>query len=287
MTTEQTASAEPLPTPNSASGTDQRRRGWLYFLRDVVIIVLVAVLVSFLVKTFIVRSFYIPSGSMEDTLLVNDRILVDEITPRFGGYDRGQIVVFRDPGGWLPPAPEDTRPPIEQSVDWLLSLVGLSAPDSDDHLIKRIIGLPGDHVVCCNAIGQITINDVPIDESSYLKLPGGETAASGDPFDVVVPDDSLWVLGDNRYRSKDSRYNQDQPGDGFVPLENVVGRAFLITWPLSRFGMLDFHPAVFAGVPAAGDEGSESGAGSDPPGSGSGSGSGDRDSTPVEETPGS
>ena len=283
MTTEQTASAEPVPTPNSSSGTDHRRRGWLLFLRDVVIIVLVAILVSFLVKSFVVRSFYIPSGSMEDTLLVNDRILVDELTPRFGGYERGQIVVFRDPGGWLPPSPEDTRPPIEQGVDWLLSLVGLSAPDSDDHLIKRIVGMPGDHVVCCNAIGQITINGVPIDESAYLKLPGGETAASADPFDVVVPDDSLWVLGDNRYRSKDSRYNQDQPGNGFVPLENVVGRAFLITWPLSRFGMLDFHPAVFAGVPDAGD--GSSGDGEDTHGSGSNEPS--DAATPAGEAPGS
>jgi signal peptidase I len=250
MTTEQTASAEPIPTPRSSSDSSQRRRGWLAFLRDVLIIVLIAVLVSFLVKTFVVRSFYIPSGSMEDTLLVNDRILVDEITPRFSGYERGQIVVFRDPGGWLPPSTEEPRGALVEGVDWLLSLVGLSAPDSDDHLVKRLIGLPGDHVVCCNAIGQITVNDVPLDESDYLKLPGGETAASADAFDVVVPPNSLWVLGDNRYRSKDSRYNTDQPGKGFVPIDNVVGRAFLITWPLDRFGLLDFHPEVFAGVPA-------------------------------------
>lgn len=250
MTTEQTAPAEPT---RSASEAPERRRGWLYFLRDVLIIVLIAVLVSFLVKTFVVRSFYIPSGSMEDTLLVNDRILVDEITPRFGGYDHGQIIVFRDPGGWLPPSSAEPRPAIVEAVDWLLSLVGLSAPDSDDHLVKRIIGLPGDHVVCCNAIGQITVNGVPIDETDYLKLPSGESAASGDPFDVVVPEGSLWVLGDNRYRSKDSRYNQDQPGQGFVPIDNVVGRAFLVTWPLDRFGMLDFHPEVFAGVPAPED----------------------------------
>src|SRR6478609_11217028 len=207
MTTEQTASAEPVPTPHSSSGHESRGRGWLLFLRDVVIIVLVAILVSFLVKTFVVRSFYIPSGSMEDTLLINDRILVDEVTPRFGGYERGDIVVFRDPGGWLPPVVEEPRPPIIEGIDWVLSLVGLSAPDSDDHLVKRIIGLPGDHVVCCNALGQITINDVPIDETGYIKLPSGESAASGDPFDVVVPEGSFWVLGDNRYRSKDSRYN--------------------------------------------------------------------------------
>src|SRR6187402_2188261 len=135
----QTAPAEPIPTPRQPSGDSRRHRGWLYFLRDVLVIVLVAVLVSFLVKTFIVRSFYIPSGSMEDTLLVNDRILVDEITPHFGGYDRGDIVVFEDPGGWLPPTTEPARPPVVEGLDWLLSIVGLSAPDSDDHLVKRII----------------------------------------------------------------------------------------------------------------------------------------------------
>lgn len=256
MTTEKTASAEPAPSsPSGGEATIHRRRkGWLTFLRDVVVIILIAVLVSFLVKTFLVRSFYIPSGSMEDTLHINDRILVDEITPRFGGYDRGDIVVFQDPGGWLPPSTEPARAPIVEGIDWVLSLVGLSAPDSDDHLVKRLIGLPGDHVVCCNAIGQITVNGVPIDETDYIKLPSGDSAASGDPFDIVVPAESLWVLGDNRYRSKDSRYNQDQPGKGFVPIENVVGRAFLVTWPLDRFGLLDFHHDDFAGVPDPSEE---------------------------------
>jgi signal peptidase I len=250
MSTEQTATAAPAPSSRSGPNTGRdRRRGWLSFLRDVIIIVLVAILVSFLVKTFLVRSFYIPSGSMESTLMVNDRILVDEITPRFGGYDRGDIVVFRDPGGWLPVRTDPPRSPIVEAVDWTLSLVGLSAPDSDDHLVKRIIGTPGDHVVCCNTIGQITVNDVPIDETDYLKLPSADSPASADDFDVVVPEDRLWVLGDNRYSSKDSRYNQEQPGKGFVPVENVVGRAFLITWPFNRFGMLEFHHEVFSGVP--------------------------------------
>ena len=252
MTTEQTAPAAPTPTRRSESErASHKRRGWLTFLRDVVVIILVAVLVSFLVKTFVVRSFYIPSGSMENTLLINDRIFVDELTPRFGAYDRGDIVVFRDPGGWLPPSPLPARPPVVEAIDWALSLIGLTAPDSDDHLVKRIIGLPGDHVVCCNPIGQITVNDIAIDETSYTKLPEG-SPASQDPFDVTVPDDRLWVLGDNRDRSKDSRYNQDQPGKGFVPIENVVGRAFVITWPFDRFGLLDFHHEVFAGVPASG-----------------------------------
>ncbi|QAY61154.1 signal peptidase I [Microbacterium protaetiae] len=241
-------------TENSATaetdGRTSKRRGALTFLRDVVVIIIVALLVSFLVKTFLIRSFYIPSGSMENTLQINDRILVDEITPRFSGYQRGDVVVFRDPGGWLTPeAASAPRPWIVEAFDWVLSLVGLSAPDSDDHLIKRVIGLPGDHVACCNAIGQITVNGQPVDETSYLKLAAGESEPEVVPFDVTVPADSLWVLGDNRDRSRDSRYNQEQPGRGFVPIDNVVGRAFVITWPFDRFGLIDTHHAVFAGVP--------------------------------------
>lgn len=252
MTTEKTASASPNPSAGDAEvavSSQSRRRGWFVFLRDVLVIVLIAILVSFLVKTFLVRSFYIPSGSMESTLLIKDRILVDEITPRFGEYERGDVVVFRDPGGWLPPSTEPARSAIVEAGDWLLSLVGLSAPDSDDHLIKRLIGLPGDHVVCCNGIGQITVNDVPVDESSYLKLNRGDPA-SAVPFDVTVPEGSLWVMGDNRNQSKDSRFNTDQPGKGFVPLDNLVGRAFLITWPFDRFGSIDFHHEQFVGVPS-------------------------------------
>lgn len=227
---------------------ERRSRGWLTLLRDIVVIVLIALVVSFLIKTFVVRAFYIPSGSMENTLQVSDRILVDSLTPRFTGYDRGDVVVFRDPGGWLPVTPAPDRSPIVAAGEWVLSLVGLAAPDSEEHLIKRIIGLPGDRVVCCNALGQVTVNGVPLDESAYLLLPPGESAASGIEFDVVVPEGSLWVLGDNRYRSKDSRYTQDLPGAGFVPIDNVVGRAFVKTWPFDRVGAIDGHHEVFSGV---------------------------------------
>ena len=115
-------------------------------------------------------------------------------------------------------------------LDWLLSVVGLSAPDSNDHLIKRVIGLPGDTVACCNAFGQMTVNGMSLDEP-YLKLPEGVTKVSADDFKVTVPPKSLWMMGDNRYDSKDSRYNTNQPGKGFVPVDNVVGRAFFVTWP--------------------------------------------------------
>lgn len=226
------------------------RRGIWPFLRDVLVILLVAILVSFLVKTFLVRSFYIPSGSMENTLLEGDRILVDELTPRFGGYDRGDVVVFRDPGGWLPVTYEPEQPPLTAALDWLGSLVGLTASDSEEHLIKRIVGLPGDHVVCCNAIGQVAINGVPIDETPYLSLGPSQSAPDEVDYDVTVPENSVWVLGDNRDNSQDSRFQQDQPGQGFVPIENVVGRAFVITWPFDRFGTIDGHHDVFDGIPA-------------------------------------
>jgi signal peptidase I len=232
--------------------TAKRGRGILVFLRDLLVIIVIAALVSFVVKTFIVRSFYIPSGSMEQTLMINDRILVDELTPRWTGYDHGDVVVFKDPGGWLPPMPETpARPPLVEALDGALTFIGISAADSQDHLVKRLIGLPGDHVVCCNAVGQMTINDVPIDELTYLNLPEGDTAASDFDFDVTVPQDSLWVMGDNRDRSQDSRAHQDLPGGGFVPIENVVGRAFLTTWPFDRFGLIDTHDDVYAGVPEA------------------------------------
>lgn len=244
-------SSETPPAPlRSTTRAAARRRGVWPLVRDVLVIILIAVVVSFAIKTFLVRSFYIPSSSMEQTLLVKDRILVDELTPRFTGYERGDIVVFRDPGGWLPAAPAaPERSVIVEALDWVMSLVGLSASDSDEHLIKRIIGVPGDHIVCCNALGQLTLNGTPIDESAYLNLAEGQSAPNVVTFDVVVPEGSLWVLGDNRDHSRDSRFNMDQPSGGFVPIENVVGRAFLITWPLPRFGALDGHHEVFAGVP--------------------------------------
>ena len=237
-------------TDSPSARPTRRRRGFLVFLRDVLVIVVIAALVSFVIKTFVVRSFYIPSASMERTLLIDDRILVDELTPRWTGYERGDIVVFKDPGGWLDPMPQaPAQPPLVKAVDWVLTFVGISATDTQDHLVKRVIGVAGDHVVCCNALGQITINGAPIDELSYLNLPEGDTAASNEPFDVVVPEDSVWLLGDNRDRSRDARAHQELPSGGFVPVSNIVGKAFLTTWPLDRFGPIDGHHDIFTGVP--------------------------------------
>jgi signal peptidase I len=229
----------------------QPRRGtsaWR-FIRDILLILLAAIVISFLIKTFLIRSFYIPSESMENTLLVNDRIIVNELEPKLVPIQRGDIVVFKDPGGWLPPGTTTPEPNgFAGFVDWALSIVGLTAPDSNDHLIKRVIGLPGDVVACCNAYGQMTVNGVPLDETKYLKLPPGVTKVSKDDFSVTVPKNSLWVMGDNRYNSADSRYNRDKPGNGFVPYDDVVGRAVLISWPISRWTLLDDYPVVFKGV---------------------------------------
>ncbi|BDZ56171.1 signal peptidase I [Agromyces marinus] len=229
------------------SGAASRRKSALLFLRDLVVIFLVAVLVSFLIKTFLIRSFFIPSASMEQTLMRDDRIIVNQLVPEVASIEHGDVVVFRDPGGWLPARADEAKPPLIAVIDGFLTFVGLSASDSNDHLVKRVVGLPGDHVECCNALGQMSVNGIPLDEP-YVVLPPGDTKVSRDDFEVTVPEDSLWVMGDNRYNSKDSRYNTGTPLEGFVPIENVVGRAVVVSWPISNWAWLDNYPQVFAGV---------------------------------------
>lgn len=222
----------------------RRSRGFFVFIRDLLVIVVIALLISFVMKTFLIRAFYIPSGSMMNTLQVNDRILVNQLVPNIQDVRRGDIVVFEDPGGWVHPAAfsEETSP-----LGSFLQTIGLSAEASNNYVVKRVIGIGGDRVVCCDPDGLITVNDIPIREP-YVLLPEGATNASGIDFDVVVPDGAVWVMGDNRYASKDSRYNQDQPGNGFVTEEEIVGRAFLVNWPLDRIGILPNYSSIFAGV---------------------------------------
>ncbi|MFO7689651.1 MAG: signal peptidase I [Cryobacterium sp.] len=219
----------------------------MLFLRDLLIIFVVALLISFLIKTFLIRSFYIPSGSMRETLQVDDRIIVNQLVPGLMPIEHGDVVVFTDPGGWLPPQAPVQENPLVASLNWVASVVGLSASDSNDHLVKRVIGLPGDHVVCCNALGQLSVNGVAVSED-YL-APSGHSRVSQDDFDIVVPADSLWVLGDNRYNSKDSRYNGETAGEGYVPVGNVVGRALVVSWPLAHVSWLDNYSEAFRGVP--------------------------------------
>jgi signal peptidase I len=239
--------AQDIEATDEGSAPQTSSRGWIGFVRDLLIILLAALVVSFLIKTFLIRSFYIPSASMEDTLQIDDRIIVNQLTPALWPLERGDVVVFEDPGGWLPASSAPSRQGFPDVVGGLLEFVGLAAPDTNDHLIKRVIGLPGDTVACCDEFGRLTVNGVALDET-YTKLPEGTDAASQDEFEVTVPDDALWVMGDNRYNSQDSRYNRDKPGEGFVPMEDVVGRAIVISWPFDRWAWLDNHSETFVGI---------------------------------------
>ena len=239
-----------MPDGDEVPAKTTRGRSALLFFRDLLVIFVVAVLVSFLIKTFLIRSFFIPSQSMEQTLEIDDRIIVNQLVPDLTPLEHGDVVVFKDPGGWLTPRADPAQPPLVAAVDWFLAFVGLSAPDSNDHLVKRVIGLPGDHVVCCNALGQMSVNGIPLDEP-YVMLPPGESRVSRDDFDQIVPDGRLWVMGDNRWDSKDSRYNGDTPLKGFVPIDNVVGKAFVVSWPIEHWAWLGNYPEVFAGVDEA------------------------------------
>ena len=245
------ASADASPARESAEQQTaeprRRSRSALLFARDLLFIVLAAVVISFAVKTFLVRSYYIPSASMENTLQINDHVLVNELPPALTPIQRGDVIVFSDPGGWLPTT--STTPPtgIAAVIDGALAFIGLIPEGGDSHLIKRVIGIPGDHVACCTADGRMTVNGIPIDEP-YLKLPPGDTRASSVDFDVTVPVGELWVMGDNRNDSEDSRYHQNLPTKGFVPMTDVVGRAFVIILPLSRWTWLGDYPLTFDGV---------------------------------------
>src|SRR4051794_25660606 len=211
-------------------GTQERSpaRAALGTAREAAVVVAVALLMSLLIKTFLAQAFFIPSGSMEDTLLVGDRVLVSKLTPRFYDVERGDVVVFSDPGGWLEAGslPPDDPSGLGGLVRNALTFVGVLPQNSGDHLIKRVVGVGGDHVACCDAAGRVTVNGAAVNETSYLHP--GETAGSspcGGTFDVTVPAGSLWVMGDNRSVSADSRCHQSLHG-GMVPIDDVVGRAF-------------------------------------------------------------
>ena len=227
------------PAPSRAP---RRRR--LGGFGETVLILVLALVLSLIIKTFLVQAFSIPSGSMENTLLVGDRVLVSKLTPGVFDLHRGDVVVFKDPGGWLPPAEGQTGlPHVMTSV---LTFIGLMPQDAGEHLIKRVIGLPGDTVTCCGADHKLRVNGVPITESYVMQ--GNEP--SEQPFTVTVQPGHLWVMGDHRAESMDSRFHRDMGDDGQVPIGNVVGKAFAVVWPLSRFGGVSEPPDVFAKVPA-------------------------------------
>ena len=213
---------------------------------EVVVVLAMALALSLLIKTFLVQAFFIPSQSMEDTLLVGDRVLVSKLTPGPFALHRGDVIVFKDPGGWLEPTPAPQDGPVRSWLRDGLTFVGLLPQDSGEHLIKRVIGLPGDTVTCCDAKGRLQVNGVSVNET-YVRA---GNVPSLERFTVTVQPGHLWVMGDNRSESADSRFHR-AIDDGQVPLSDVVGKAFVIVWPLPRFGGVVEPPGVFSAVPTA------------------------------------
>lgn len=204
---------------------DRERQSWW----DIPVTIAIALAVVLLITTFVVKPFSIPSGSMENTLQIGDRVLVNRMVYRFRNIERGDVVVFDGSGSFVPAQVTPDRDPITGALVWVGQSFGLVAPDSTD-FIKRVIGVGGDRVTCCDEQGRILVNGEPLEED-YL-FPGD--APSLQPFDVEVPEGKLWVMGDHRSASADSRVYLGNPGGGFVPEDAVVGRAMTVVWPLNR-----------------------------------------------------
>jgi signal peptidase I len=219
----------------------ERRRARIPAWLEFPLLIIGAFLVAFVVKTFLVQAFYIPSGSMEDTLQVGDRVLVNKVVYHLRDIERGDIVVFDGTGSFITgEVAEPERSPVEVVGRLLGEVVGL-APPRDTDFIKRVIGVGGDRVVCCDADGRITVNGVPLDEEAYLYR---NNPPSKQPFDVLVPEGTLWVMGDHRSASADSRSHMGDPGGGFVPVDRVIGRAFAVVWPVGNAQVLEI-PQTF------------------------------------------
>jgi signal peptidase I len=202
---------------------------------ETILLLVIALVVSAVVKTFFVQMFFVPSGSMQPLFVKDDRILVQKVSYWAGDVHRGDVVVFDDPGGrWLGSEGVPRLTPLQKG----LSEVGLYP--TGGHLVKRVIGIGGDHVVCCDKQGRVTVNNVPLNEKAYI-TPGA--APSEKTFDVRVPRGRLWVMGDNRPNSEDSRYHPDVHG-GTVPDDDVVGKVWAIVWPLGRAHLLH-EPRTF------------------------------------------
>jgi signal peptidase I len=210
------------------------------FWRELPLLFAVALILALLIKAFAIQAFRIPSGSMEDTLRVGDRVLVNKVVYDLRGVDRGDIVVFNGQGSWDPSPPAGPgENPLARAYHGVLRALGLETDGTD--YIKRVIGLPGDRVACCDAQGRITVNGTALHERSYL-YPGSDPSMQ--KFSVAVPQGRLWVMGDHRADSADSRYHLQDPGDGTIPINEVVGRAFVVIWPPSQLQELPI-PGTF------------------------------------------
>jgi signal peptidase I len=199
-------------------------------LKELPILIVVALVVSLFIKSFLVQFFYIPSGSMENTLQVQDRVAVNKVPFISDNIKRGDIVVFRDPNNWLPENLENSSNSLTSKAKSLLVTVGVLPNPAKQYLVKRVVGVAGDRIVCCTDSGKLSINGVEVTEP-YIY--GGD-APSDMKFDVTVPEGKLWVMGDHRGASADSRYHQEDINDGFVPLNTVSGRVVAVIWPFKN-----------------------------------------------------
>lgn len=214
----------------------------LQLIRDSAFVLVVAIVTSAMLRAFVLQAFTVPTGSMEDTIGTDQRILVT----KFGDTQRGQVVVFEDPGDWLTAQVGTVQPPgpFRLSLEW----VGLLPSSANDHLVKRVVGMPGDRVVCCDNRGRVSVNGRALAEAAYL-FPGDEPSET--TFDVTVPRGAMWVMGDHRSDSADSRCHLDD-GTAFVPLDLVTGRAVATIWPVEDLGTLGV-PRSYTDIPIPSD----------------------------------
>ncbi|MDX6273287.1 MAG: signal peptidase [Frankiales bacterium] len=217
-------------------GTPDKPHG--SFLRELPVLIAIALVLALLLKAFLIQAFYIPSGSMEQTLQVGDRVLVNKLVYRTRDVRRGEVVVFNGLDSFTP---EFQAPPpgnaVQKAARWLSGLIGFGRLGEKD-FIKRVIGVPGDTVQCCDPQGRVTVNGVALDEP-YLYQDDHA------PFGPVkVPKGRLWVMGDHRSQSSDSRAHLGSPGGGTVPENKVIGRAFVVVWPTDHAGKLSI-PQTF------------------------------------------
>ena len=220
----------------------RRERKQMPLWQETLLLLGTALVLAMVIKTLFMQAFYIPSGSMNETLVLDDRILVQKVSYWRGEPERGDIVVFSDPGGWLGSAELRTA---DNPLALTLETFGLYP--TGGHLVKRVIGVGGDRVVCCDKQGRITVNGVALHEQSYL-ADGEEPSLIR--FDVEVGDGYLWVQGDNRSNSADSRVHLGDPGGGFIPIDDVVGKVFMVVWPWDHATMVE-RPPTFDAVGAA------------------------------------
>ena len=209
-----------------------RRKGSL--LKEFPILVVVALIVSLLIKTFLVQFFYIPSGSMENTLQIKDRVAVNKIPFISRSIHRGDIVVFRDPANWLSEPFASESPIIIEKIREGLVAVGILPNPTKQYLVKRVVGIGGDRVICCSKSKKLTVNG---EESIEPYIFEGNDPSDMN-FDVTVPVGKIWVMGDHRGASADSRYHQDDINKGMVPLNRLTGRVVAVIWPFKNLKII-------------------------------------------------